>query len=165
MADFTFPLEQKKTYTLGRDKSCDIRFESRKVRPVEGTIEVKDWDPTKVGRAAVYHIAAPLCIADRRQGQTPPQLRWHSAPKKSGGYGTYKVLLPVEEDLAGSRDREDYEATGHSEQPGCHLHDHVGMGIEITDDAWFSCVSPPVGREALTATDVSGYRYQSKIPR
>lgn len=46
--DFTFVLEQKKTYSIGRDKTCDIRFEDRTRRPQEGSIEVLDWDPTNV---------------------------------------------------------------------------------------------------------------------
>lgn len=47
-AEFTFALEQKKSYTVGRDRNCDIRYESRHVRPREGSIVVGDWDPTNV---------------------------------------------------------------------------------------------------------------------
>jgi pSer/pThr/pTyr-binding forkhead associated (FHA) protein len=47
-SEFTFALEQKRTYTVGRDKTADIRFESRYVRLQEGTLVVGDWDPTQV---------------------------------------------------------------------------------------------------------------------
>jgi hypothetical protein len=47
-SEFTFALEQKRTYTVGREKDADIRFESRYVRPKEGTLVVGDWDPTQV---------------------------------------------------------------------------------------------------------------------
>jgi hypothetical protein len=47
-SDFTFALEQKKTYTFGREKSCDIRFDDKAVKPKAGVLEVDDWDPTEV---------------------------------------------------------------------------------------------------------------------
>ncbi|EIW73239.1 hypothetical protein TREMEDRAFT_59407 [Tremella mesenterica DSM 1558] len=117
---FTFALEQKKTYKVGRDKDCDIRFESKKVRPIEGTIEAKSWD--------LAHA------------QKPPELKWYSSPKKSGGFGKFKILLPMDEESVGSRDREDYGEGQESDQPGCYLHDHMGTGIELSDDAWFCAV-------------------------
>lgn len=45
---FTFALEQRKVYTVGRDKGCDIRFEGKTVKPLQGAITVGDWDPTNV---------------------------------------------------------------------------------------------------------------------
>lgn len=48
MKEFTYALEQKKTYSVGRDRSCDIRFEGKYIRPRVGTITVGDWDPINV---------------------------------------------------------------------------------------------------------------------
>ena len=45
---FTFALEQNKTYSVGRDKGCDIRFDSRYIKPVQGHVAVGDWDPFNV---------------------------------------------------------------------------------------------------------------------
>lgn len=45
---FTFVLERSKSYTVGRDKQADIRFDSKHVRPTEGTLHVGDWDPSQV---------------------------------------------------------------------------------------------------------------------
>jgi hypothetical protein len=52
-SEFTFALEQKRTYTVGRDKNADIRFESRYVRPIEGSLVVGDWDPTQVSAVSM----------------------------------------------------------------------------------------------------------------
>jgi hypothetical protein len=46
--EFTFVLEQKKTYLVGRDRSCDIQIEGRYIRPKEGRLSIGDWDPTNV---------------------------------------------------------------------------------------------------------------------
>lgn len=45
---FTHVLEQNKSYKLGRDKGHDIVFDSKSVRPTEGTLQVGDWNPSKV---------------------------------------------------------------------------------------------------------------------
>jgi len=46
--DFTFALERGKSYTIGRDKGCDIPFKSKRLRTLEGTLEVGDWSLTDV---------------------------------------------------------------------------------------------------------------------
>jgi hypothetical protein len=46
--DFTFALERGKSYTIGRDKGCDIPFKSKRLRTMEGTLEVGDWSLTDV---------------------------------------------------------------------------------------------------------------------
>ena len=56
MGGFTFVLEQRKTYTVGRDKDCHIRFESRYVKPVQGTLTVGDWDPNNVSRESTLQL-------------------------------------------------------------------------------------------------------------
>lgn len=46
--DFTFALEGGRTYTIGRDKSCNIQFTSKRLRIHEGTLEVGEWTTTDV---------------------------------------------------------------------------------------------------------------------
>ena len=55
---FTFALERGKTYTVGRDRSCDIRFESKYVKPKQGSVIVEDWDPSKVDCRKSYETDA-----------------------------------------------------------------------------------------------------------
>lgn len=46
--DFRFVLEQKLSYTVGREKAANIRFDNRYLRPKEGVLEVGDWNPADV---------------------------------------------------------------------------------------------------------------------
>jgi hypothetical protein len=46
--DFTFALERGRSYTIGRDKGCDIQFNSKRLRTHEGVLEVGDWSLTDV---------------------------------------------------------------------------------------------------------------------
>jgi len=41
-------LEKNKAYKIGRDKGNDICFQSKVVRPREGTLEVGDWNAAEV---------------------------------------------------------------------------------------------------------------------
>lgn len=50
--EFTFVLEQRRSYDVGRDKGADIRFGDRAVRPKEGVLDVGDWNPADVSLRA-----------------------------------------------------------------------------------------------------------------
>lgn len=52
-SDFTFPLEQKKSYSVGRRAEKDVQFLSKRVRMDEGRLEIGDWDPSNVRDPAV----------------------------------------------------------------------------------------------------------------
>ena len=54
MTEFTFPLEQKKTYGVGRRAEKDVLFLSKRVRLDEGNLVVGDWDPSSVRLAALH---------------------------------------------------------------------------------------------------------------
>jgi pSer/pThr/pTyr-binding forkhead associated (FHA) protein len=47
-ADFTFALERGRSYTIGRDKGCDIQFNSKRLRTHEGKLEIGDWSLAEV---------------------------------------------------------------------------------------------------------------------
>ena len=51
MTEFTFPLEQKKTYGVGRRAEKDVVFLSKRARLDEGRLEIGDWDPSAVRSA------------------------------------------------------------------------------------------------------------------
>nr|XP_019048266.1 hypothetical protein I302_02034 [Kwoniella bestiolae CBS 10118]OCF27196.1 hypothetical protein I302_02034 [Kwoniella bestiolae CBS 10118] len=113
---FTFALQQGSEYIVGRDESCDIRYESKHVRPREGTLVVDHWDPT--------------------QPTKPPSLKWRLEPKKSGAYGTIKTLGLIDLSDIGSIEREDYEITEIKDKQGCYLEEGVN-GIELVEGMWF----------------------------
>ncbi|GMK58702.1 hypothetical protein CspeluHIS016_0601440 [Cutaneotrichosporon spelunceum] len=71
-SEFTFVLEQRRIYLVGRDKAADIRFGDRAVRPKEGVLQVGDWNPADV--------------------RTPPTLSWQAEPKKNGTFPPTKAL-------------------------------------------------------------------------
>jgi hypothetical protein len=73
-ADFTFPLEQKKVYALGRGTACDVRFLEKRVRMKEGTVEVGDWDPSNVsGHILSSPSTSPLTHLETQCRLTPSQ--------------------------------------------------------------------------------------------
>ncbi|KAK8844689.1 hypothetical protein IAR55_006538 [Kwoniella newhampshirensis] len=121
---FTFVLERKKEYTIGRD-GCDIAFSSRHIRPREGTLIVGDWSPTQPHKA--------------------PSLKWRSEPKKNGTLGSLKVLCLRDQADAGSTDGDDYDVQDLGVTQGCYLdsgddgeiHSKV-EGVMFTEDLWFT---------------------------
>ncbi|OCF42159.1 hypothetical protein I317_04010 [Kwoniella heveanensis CBS 569] len=121
---FTFALEQKREYSVGRDDGCDIRFESRQIRPKEGTVVVDDWNPT--------------------QPHTPPTLRWRLEPKKNGSYGSIKTLGLIDMDDAGSTERSEYEVNEVKDSHGCYFEGMV-QGVELAEDMWFTTEWRAVG--------------------
>lgn len=76
-------MEQKRNYVVGRDKTADIRFADRSVRPKEGVLEVGDWDPREVSF---------LVYRSDSQYKTPPQLIWRVEAKKNGSFPPLKAL-------------------------------------------------------------------------
>jgi hypothetical protein len=48
LPEYTFALERNKTYKIGREKDCDIPFNSRRLRGHEGILEIGDWSLTEV---------------------------------------------------------------------------------------------------------------------
>jgi len=71
ISGFTFALEQRKTYTVGRDKACDIRFESRYVKPIQGRLTVGDWDPNNVsGSDPLTRLQQRECPERRAAGSS-----------------------------------------------------------------------------------------------
>ncbi|WVF66616.1 hypothetical protein IAT40_001356 [Kwoniella sp. CBS 6097] len=121
---FTFALEQKREYSVGRDEGCEIRFEARQIRPKEGTVVVDDWNPT--------------------QPHTPPTLRWRLEPKKNGSYGSIKTLGLIDMDDMGSTERNDYEVNEVKDSHGCYFEGGV-QGVELADDMWFTTEWRDVG--------------------
>ncbi|WWC85414.1 uncharacterized protein L201_000277 [Kwoniella dendrophila CBS 6074] len=115
---FTFVLQQGKEYSVGRDESSDIRFESRQVRPKEGSLIVGDWDPF--------------------QPNTPPTLKWRLEPKKSGSFGPIKTLGVIDLSDYASTDRSDYEVTEVKDSQGCYLEKEGVHGIEVSEGMWFN---------------------------
>ncbi|ORY23559.1 hypothetical protein BCR39DRAFT_549174 [Naematelia encephala] len=115
---FAFALEQKRSYSIGRSKECDIRVESARVRPKEGVLTVGDWDPSN--------------------RTSPPELKWRLEPKKDKTFGKYIGILPYNDALIGSTDQGDYEET-QLDQAGCWLSSN-GQGIKLVDDVWFIVV-------------------------
>ncbi|WVQ94224.1 hypothetical protein IAU59_001302 [Kwoniella sp. CBS 9459] len=113
---FTFALEQKREYSVGREDGCDIKFESKQVRPKEGTVVVDDWNPT--------------------QPRTPPTLRWRLEPKKNGSYGSIKTLGLIDMDDIGSTDRKEYEVNEVKDSHGCYFEGGV-QGVELAENMWF----------------------------
>ncbi|WWD22759.1 hypothetical protein CI109_107252 [Kwoniella shandongensis] len=121
---FTFVLERKKEYTVGRD-GCDIPFSSRSVRPKEGTLIVEDWSPTQRHKA--------------------PSLKWRSEPKKNGTFGQLKVLCLRDTADVGSTDKDDYDTQDLGATQGCYLDsgDHGETrskveGVMFSEDVWFT---------------------------
>ncbi|KAK4684742.1 hypothetical protein P7C73_g5427, partial [Tremellales sp. Uapishka_1] len=113
---FTFALEHGRSYVFGRDKDCDIRLESKKVRPREGVLVVEDWDPTQ-------RTVAPL-------------LKVKIENKKSGGATSFRVLLPKHTDEMGTTEKDDYDSP---ETQGGTILVH-GQGVELAEDGWFVVV-------------------------
>ncbi|KLT42941.1 hypothetical protein CC85DRAFT_285099 [Cutaneotrichosporon oleaginosum] len=107
-SEFTFVLEQCRSYLVGRDKAADIRFGDRAVRPREGVLEVGNWNPADF--------------------KTPPTLSWRSEPKKNGTFPPIKALsqrLP-----SATYQRDDYDM---EEVDGGANYDFapIGNGISI----------------------------------
>ncbi|BEI99204.1 hypothetical protein CcaverHIS631_0402470 [Cutaneotrichosporon cavernicola] len=107
-SEFTFVLEQRRSYLVGRDKAADIRFGDRAVRPKEGVLEVGDWNPADF--------------------KTPPTLSWRVEPKKNGTFPPTKALsqrLP-----SATYRRDDYDV---EELDGGVSYDFapIGNGISI----------------------------------
>ncbi|WVQ64386.1 uncharacterized protein L199_002551 [Kwoniella botswanensis] len=115
---FTFALRQGREYVVGREESCDIRYESKQVRPREGTLVVDHWDPT--------------------QPNVPPTLKWRVEPKKSGSFGTMKTLNLIDISDIGSTEREDYDVTEIKDSQGCYLEKEGVHGIELAEGMWFT---------------------------
>jgi hypothetical protein len=46
--DFTFALEQDKTYSIGKHAKCDIVVADKRIRNKAGEIVVGDWNPLYV---------------------------------------------------------------------------------------------------------------------
>nr|XP_018266236.1 uncharacterized protein I303_00211 [Kwoniella dejecticola CBS 10117]OBR88394.1 hypothetical protein I303_00211 [Kwoniella dejecticola CBS 10117] len=115
---FTFALQQGKEYAVGRDDASDIKFESRQVRPKEGTLVVGDWDAL--------------------QPNKPPSLRWRVEPKKSGAYGVIRTLGVIDSSDHGSVEREDYEMAEVENSQGCFLEKESVHGIELSEGMWFN---------------------------
>ncbi|WRT63291.1 uncharacterized protein IL334_000196 [Kwoniella shivajii] len=115
---FTFVLQQGREYSIGRDDSSDIRYESRHVRPKEGTLVVEHWDPAEPNK--------------------PPSLRWRLEPKKSGSFGSIKTLCLIDLSDLGSTEREDYDETEIKDSQGCFLEKEGVHGIGLGDGMWFN---------------------------
>ncbi|WWC67234.1 uncharacterized protein I206_101141 [Kwoniella pini CBS 10737] len=115
---FSFVLQQGKDYSVGRDDSSEIKFESKQVRPKEGTLVVGDWNALQPNKA--------------------PVLKWKNEPKKSGAYGVIRTLTPTDTADVGSFDREDYVVDEIADSQGCFLEKESVCGIKISEGLWFT---------------------------
>jgi hypothetical protein len=137
--EFTFVLEQKRSYTLGKDKSADIRLLGRYIRPIEGKLEVGDWDPTNVCPLSLSYDGTNIS-----QRKKPPSLAWKPEPKKNGSISPYKTIFPLDHNLLGSTDKGDYESqdviTGDTQNAHGIWFDNQenqGQGIDLGEEGWF----------------------------
>lgn len=62
--EFTFALEQDRSYTIGRDKDADIPIDSRRLKTKEGTLQVGHWKPDEVSSACCVELTAAPDTAD-----------------------------------------------------------------------------------------------------
>lgn len=82
---FTFVLARSKSYTVGRDKQTDIRFDSKHVRPTEGTLHVGGWDPSQVSRSRM--VPRGSCCSAKWAGRAGRRRSW------SGGRRSARMEL------------------------------------------------------------------------
>lgn len=139
--DFTFALERGRTYTIGRDKSCNIQFTSKRIRLHEGSLEVGEWTTTDVSWSFRTRLVIGS-IAETIQPTTKPFVKYRPEAKKGNKeFSPYKTTLLSEEADVGSTNLEDYEiVTLDNGSQGAFLSDHDGQGIHFEGDAWFTSV-------------------------
>jgi hypothetical protein len=140
--DFTFALERGKSYTIGRDKGCDIPFNSKRLRTLEGTLEVGDWSLTDASCST--HVIGQADL----KPDTKPSVKYKVEPKKGKKeYPPYNCLLITNEEELGTTNLDEYEkmtiegggASGGTQgRPGAFLSDHIGQGVYYDDGAWFT---------------------------
>ncbi|ORX41292.1 hypothetical protein BD324DRAFT_613998 [Kockovaella imperatae] len=117
--NFSFALKQKQSYSVGRGKECQIRFEDARVKPLQGHIVVDTWDPTSPA--------------------TQPKLRWKSEPSKKGVFPAFKTILPSDLDSQQSDDLSEYDQEEIPEgTQGVFLHENLGQGIVLSESSWFT---------------------------
>ena len=108
------------------------------MRPREGSIVVGDWDPNNVSLLDPASKRLEILRLTMKQKRLrAPELRWKLEPKKNGTYGSFKTAIPRDVNLVGSSEKDDYDLHEVQGGHGCFLGDNQGMGIDLTEDAWF----------------------------
>ncbi|ODN89643.1 hypothetical protein L198_06330 [Cryptococcus wingfieldii CBS 7118] len=116
--NFTFALQQDKTYSIGNSDTCDINVNDKYIRAEEGAISVGPWD-----------------VANRHE---TPSLRWKPKESTKGVQKDKYLLLPSG---AGPHDvsteLKKYDRAHETAGQSVDLNASGVVGIYLTDNAWF----------------------------